>query len=242
MRMTPRVCFLFLERGMTKGWDWKSIKKDKAFRAYHDSKGWTALAKHQQQFRHTFESGINLPVREEVKRMLVRDQLRAIKVALTPVKRWREWYTNKRFVPHNRAMVRRINEIIDESGYPGERLIGDRSWATIIISHNEHDTIYFQTLRPKLLQALETGMLAPIDFAQLETWRRGVDSQWNDQAYVIFEQTVTKAQAAKADELRRAINLRSIDLNNRLVALERELGMDFHLSPYHGGPITVKDE
>lgn len=239
-RDTVRL-FHLLEKGMTRGWEWKTIRKNTIFKSYGADPRWASLSKRRSQLEEAFQNSINLPVREEVKRMLVRDQLRAIKVALTPVKRWREWHTNNRFVPHNRAMVRRINEIIDESGYPGEMLIGDRSWATVIISHNEHDSIYYQSLRPKLLKALDHGQLAPIDFAQLETWRRGVDSQWKEQAFVIFEQTVTSEQAATADQLRAAINLRSIELNNKLIALEQELHMDFHLSPYHGGLITVKD-
>lgn len=172
--------------------------------------------------------------------MLAEDQKRAIRVALTPFKKWRERYTNRNFVPNNRLQVRRINQIIDQVGFPGEKIIGDKSWATVIISHNEHDTIY-KELRPKLYQALRRGELSPIDLAMIETWRIVVDTDRKEKGFVIWNETISKSEAVKADSLRQSIGLRSIELNNNLILAEKDLKMKFYLSPFHGGFITVKD-
>ena len=136
--------------------------------------------------------------------------------------------------------VRRINQIIDQIGYPGEKIIGDKSWVTVIISHNEHDTIYSR-LRPKLYKAFERGELAAANLAVIETWRVAVDTNGKDQGFVIWNEEVSLEQAMHADSLRCTIGLRSIQLNNDLIETEKELKMKFYLSPFHGGLITVKD-
>lgn len=232
--------FYFLEKGMKKGWTAKDIMKMKIFKKYKNDSAWKILTNNQKQFRTEFESKINLPLRAELKQILKEDQKRAIRVALTPTKKWRERYTNRNFVPHNRTQVRRINQIIDQLGYPGEKLIGDKSWATVIISHNEHDTIYHE-LKPKLYSALKNGELSPIELAMIETWRIVVDTDRKEKGFVIWNETISQADAVKADSLRKSIGLRSIELNNRLIHLQEELDLKFYLTPFHGGLITIKD-
>ncbi|WP_373553601.1 hypothetical protein [Haliscomenobacter sp.] len=232
--------FYFLEQGMKKGWTLKEIKKNKILKAYKNHSFWQKLKNNQLEYEKEFHKNLNEPLRIEMKEMLAQDQKRALRVALTPVRAWRERYTNRKFVPNNRAQVRRINQIIDEFGYPGEKIIGDKSWATVIISHNEHDTIY-KELRPKLYKAFEKGELSAIELAMIETWRVVVDTERKDQGFAIWEQTINAQEASHADSLRQNIGLRSIALNNKLILLEKELGMNFFLSPFHGGIITVKE-
>lgn len=232
--------FYFLEKGMKKGWTFKQIMKRKVFKKFKTDNRWRKLKASQWQFKKEFENSINLELRAELKEMLVKDQKRAIRVALTPIKTWRERYTNRRFVPNNRAQVRRINKIIDQVGYPGEKIIGDKSWATVIISHNEHDTIYHE-LRPKLYAAFERGEISAIELAIVESWRTVVNTSWKDKSFAIWEQEIEKNEAAHADSLRSTIGLRSIELNNKLIDAEKELKLKFYLSPLLGGLITVKE-
>lgn len=232
--------FYFLEQGMKKGWTSKEIMKRETLKKFKTDSRWKKIKTKQDQFKEDFENSINLELRKEIKEMLVKDQKRAIRVALTPVKKWRERYTNRKFVPNNRNQVRRINKIIDQIGYPGEKIIGDKSWATVIISHNEHDTIYNE-LRPKLYSAFERGEISAIEIALIETWRTGVDTGWKDKAFLIFEQDAGTVEIVHADSLRQRIGLRSIELNNKLIGTEKELGMKFYLSPSHGGLITIKE-
>ncbi len=232
--------FYFLEKGMKRGWTLKEIMKTATLKKFKDDDRWKRLKANQDQFTEEFENSINLELRTEIRAMLAEDQKRAIRVALTPVKKWRERYTNRKFVPNNRLQVRRINQIIDQVGYPGEKVIGDKSWATVIISHNEHDSIYTE-LRPKLYKALRHGELSAIDLAIIETWRIVVDTDRREKGFVIWSETITKSDAIKADSLRESIGLRSLELNNKLFRAEKELDMKFYLSPFHGGLVTVKD-
>lgn len=232
--------FCFLEHGMKKGWTLKEIMKRQTLKKFKTDKRWEKLKINQDQFKKEFQNSINLDLRKEVREMLVKDQKRAIRVALTPVKKWREIYTNRKFIPNNRQQVRRINKIIDEVGYPGEKIIGDKSWATVMISHNEHDTIYNE-LRPKLYSAYMRGEISAIEIALIETWRTGVDTGWKDKAFLIFEQDAGAVDIVHADSLRQRIGLRSVELNNKLIGTEKELGMKFYLSPSHGGLITIKE-
>lgn len=232
--------FFFLEKGLETGWTLKEIMKSRHFKKFRSDNRWKRLKDNEDEYRREFLRSINLPLRAEVKEMFTKDQKRAFRVALTPVKKWRERYTNRKFVPNNRVQVRRINEIIDQTGYPGEKLIGDKSWVTVIISHNERDTIY-KELRPKLYKAFERGELSPIDLAIIETWRIVVNTDRKDKGFVIWNEEISKSEAAKADSLRRTIGLRSIALNNKLIQAEKELQMKFYLAPFHGGLITIRE-
>lgn len=219
------LLFYFLEQGMKKGWTLKEIKKNKKLKAYQNHGFWQKLKNNQQEYEKEFHKNLNEPLRAEIKTMFGQDQNRALRVALTPVQKWRERYTNRKFVPNNRAQVRRINQIIDQIAYPGEKIIGDKSWATVIISHNEHDTIY-KELRPKLYKAFEKGELSAIELAMIETWRVVVDTERKDQGFAIWEQTINAREASHADSLRQSIGLRSIALNNKLIWLEK-IGDEF---------------
>lgn len=232
--------FYFLEKGMNKGLTSKEIMKMKVFRKFKNDNRWKNLKANKDQFRKEFEGNINLQLRAEIKEMFNEDQKRAIRVALTPLKQWRKRYTNRKFVPNNRKQVRRINQIIDQSGYPGEKIIGDKSWAAVILSHNEHDTIYNQ-LRPKLYSAFERGELSAIELAIIETWRIVVDTDRKEKGFIIWGEEITKPESIKGDSLRQRIGLRSIGLNNKLIQTEKELDMNFYLSPFHGGIVTIKD-
>jgi hypothetical protein len=232
--------FYFLEKGMKKGWTSKEIMKLEILKKYKNDNRWENLHDYRDKLRKDFESSINLELRKEVKEMLNEDQKRAIRVALTPTKNWRERYTNRKFVPNNRAQVRRLNQIIDQSGYPGEKVIGDRSWATVMISHNEHDSIYNE-LRPKLYSAFGRGELSAIELAIIESWRIVVDTDRKEKGFIIWEAEVTSVEVEKGDSLRQSIGLRSIELNNKLIKSEKDLGMKFYLSPSHGGLVTIKD-
>ena len=232
--------FYFLEKGMKNGWTSKEIMKIGTFKKFRNDNRWLKLKANEDQFRKEFESSINSQLRAEIKEMFNEDQKRALRVALTPSKKWRERYTNRKFVSNNRVQVRRINQIIDQLGYPGEKIIGDKSWATVIISHNEHDTIYSE-LRPKLYSAFERGEISAIDLAIIETWRMVVDTDRKEKGFIIWREEITKSESIKGDSLRQSIGLRSIELNNKLIQTEKDLDMKFYLSPFHGGLITVKD-
>ena len=232
--------FFFLERGMKKGWTLKEIIRNRSFKKFKYDKRWAYLESNQDRFKENFYQGINTQLRTEIRKMFVKDQKRALRVALTPIKKWRERYTKCKFVPNNRVQVRRINKIIDQFGYPGEKIIGDKSWATVIISHNEHDTIYYE-LESKLYSAFERGEISPIDLAIIETWRTGVNTGWKDKSFIIFKEQIGVQEATHADSLRQSIGLRNIELNNKLIQIQNELKMNFYLSPFHGGLITIKE-
>lgn len=80
-----------------------------------------------------------------------------------------------------------------------------------------------------------------IELAIIESWRMAVDTGWKDRGFMIWDGEMAKSEAARADSLRNTIGLRSIELNNKLIDMEKRLTMNFYLSPFHGGIVTVKD-
>ena len=49
----------------------------------------------------------------------------------------KERYALRKFAPNSGKQIARLNEILDEYGYPGERLTGNDFWmSTILVHHN----------------------------------------------------------------------------------------------------------
>ena len=71
----------------------------------------------------------------------------------------------------------RIIEIVDDHGCPGEALVGNSLWLWGMLSHHnsisqkyaEQDSLY-PSLRPKLLEGIQSGEMSPYDFAIIDEW------------------------------------------------------------------------
>lgn len=159
----------------------------------------------------------------------------------------KEGILKKKFAPHSEHQLEALEQILNKYGYPGERLIGNNLWGSVILSHhnsisvnyNSKDTLYAQ-LMPKLLVALKKGEISPYELAQIEDWRIAALNNHELTSYgflgTIQDDTVLKT----INKNRAKIGLRSIDLRNNLIDVENETGINLYLPKgWQNGKITA---
>jgi len=176
------------------------------------------------------------------------DQKKAIGALLRIGNKAQERYGEKKFAPHSEEQLVELDEILIEYGYPGEKLISDNWWVSIIVSHHNsisyeyvHNDTIFQYLRPKFLEAIKKGEMSPYEFALMEDWKTAVENNHQKTSYGFLGAIVTKALIDEINQNRNIIGMRSISIRNALFDIEKETGMDFYLpgQPWQNEKITV---
>ncbi|MBA4852153.1 hypothetical protein [Emticicia sp. BO119] len=239
--------FDLMRRGISVGWTLKNIRKNEFLRPLQKMKGWEMIKSEYGSLRSRYKNRINLKLRAEVHEMLKRDQWLDLPYYLRIGQKAKERYAIKKFKPNNEKQIKRLNEILEEYGYPGEKLIGNTLWmSTILVHHNSisseyarRDTLY-PTLKPRLLAAIQRGEMAPDDYAIIEDWYVVVKSNRQQAAYGYLN-TLTEQELPKVNELRKNIGLRSIEIRNSLVDIQSQTGMNFYLDgkPWVNGKIII---
>ncbi len=181
--------------------------------------------------------------------MYKKDQKFAFKHLSKIGQKAKERHGSKKGKPHTRQQMAKLRGIMESKGYPGEQFVGESQWMTIILAHHNslskdfvvNDTLY-TSLRPKLLKAIAKGEMNPYEFAIIEDWRIAVISDRQDIGYGYLD-LPTKEEIAKTNELRRNLNIRSIETRNALVDIQEKTGMNFHLAgqPWVEGKIIPEN-
>ena len=135
---------------------------------------------------------------------------------------------------------------MEATGYPGEQHIGNDYWASTILSHHNsisrdyalQDTL-FAYMKPRLLQAISSGAMSPYEFALADDWYKSVSSDRQAPGYGFLEPPA-RSTLAETNQLRERIGLRSIELRNKLVAVEGRTGMDLYLPDWVDGTIEIE--
>jgi len=227
--------FHYITKGIANGWSLKEIKNNHLLQSLQHKPGWNMLLKTYDTLRHTYLSKLDHQLKKEVDEMFVRDQkLAKINLGINDEDAQNKFLIQK-FAPQSERHMHRLLVILNQKGYPGEKLIGNRLWAWTILSHhnsisaayNRNDTFY-QTLRPLLLTAVQSGELSPYDFAIIEEWRISVISEHREKSYGYLD-TLTQKDVNRSNQLRRDIGMRSIELTNKLVDIQEKTGIDFFL-------------
>lgn len=239
----------YLNAGIDAGWTLKSIKKNDYLKKLRVGAEWKSIKQTYKSKRHAYEATLNQPVRKKVKKMFSRDQWKAIGALFTFSSKRQDRYAEKKFAPQSENQITELISILNEFGYPGERLIGNNFWTTTILSHHnsisqayvEQDTLY-QFIKPMLLQAIKDGQMSPWEFALVDDWYRAVKSDRTEAGYG-FLNSPTKSELASVNELRNQIGLRSVETRNGLIDIENLTGMNFYLGgrPWVDGKIVVND-
>lgn len=239
--------FQLLELSILGGRTQKSLKKSKRLKPLQKDPRWDELMMDYDSLREVYKSRLNIPLRKEAYEMLKNDQKIALKVFLIIGERSKIKYSNKKFKPYSEGVLARLDEILTQHGYPGEKLIGNSWWTSVNLGHHnsfdseytKSDTLY-ENLRPKLQNALSKGELHPKDYAIIEDWRNATLNNHNTSLYGFLGKIPDDAELAKVNQNRAELGLRSIELRNKLLDIEKELDLNLYLPKgWQKGKITV---
>lgn len=228
--------FKFLRAGVLGGWEFKSINKSKTLDPLKSSSQWAVFMEQYDSLNNFYLLRINKSLQDQVNEMFKKDQKKALGALFRIGNKAQERYGDNKFAPHSEQQLDELEEILEEYGYPGELLIGNNWWMSTVLSHHNsisknyvlQDTIY-QSLRPKLLDAIENGELSPYEFALIEDWRTAVINEHGLTSYGFVGGIPDEKVVSDIDSNRALIGLRSLELRNSLVDKETELGINFYL-------------
>lgn len=182
--------------------------------------------------------------------MFKKDQKKALGALFRIGQKAQNKYTEKKFAPHSEKQLGLLNSILKQYGYPGEQLIGNSLWASVILSHhnsisrnyNLKDTSYTQ-LRPKLMEALKRGEISPYELAQIEDWRTAGLSGHELTSFGFIGKIPSNKELKRVNKNRAEIGMRSIELRNNLIDIEKSTGLNLYLPKgWQNGKIKVANK
>ena len=237
----------FIKKGIRAGWELKSLKKQRFLSSLKGSPEWEEIDTTYPELHKSYESGLDNSTRTQVHKMFKKDQQKAMGALFRIGDKAQEKYALNRFAPHSEQQLDELLKIIETSGYPGERLIGNDYWASTILSHHNsitkdyvmQDTRYPQ-MKTLLLEAIRTGAMSPYEYALVDDWYIAVSSERKGTGYG-YLRPPARSTLNETNLLRDRIGLRSIELRNQLVEIEGKTGMDFYLPDWVEGAITIEE-
>ncbi len=240
----------FIRLGVMAGWTLKSIIKLDNFQSLKEYSEWTKVVLEYDSLHEIYLSRLNFQLKEQVHEMFKDDQKKAFGWFIRIGQKSKRKYAEKKFAPHSEHQLEKLEQILNEYGYPGEQLIGNNLWGSVILSHhnsisvsyNSKDTLYAH-LKPKLLNALKQGEISPYELAQIEDWRIAALNDHELTSYGFLGTIPDDSALDIVNKNRTEIGLRSIDLRNNLIDVENETGMDLHLPKgWQNGKITIANK
>ena len=226
----------YIKQGILSGWEIKSIKKNEYLTPLFKDEAWKSIKKEYPNLQAQYESKLNQNIREQVKKMYAKDQKKALKALLRLSSKSQDKYAENKFAPHSEQQMAEFSAILESNGYPGEKLIGNSTWMSTILSHhnsistayNVKDTIY-PKLQPKLIEALKNGQMSPYEYVAIDGWYRTVRYDRKEVTYGILDPP-SASNLSKTNELREKIFVRPYELRDELMAIEENTGMSLYLS------------
>lgn len=227
--------FDYLGLGVSNGWTLKEIKKHQLLKPLKKNPRWFDLEKSYEALRQDFEDRINDSLRAVIRDLSKEDQKMAFKYLLKPSQKARDKFIAQEVIPLNERQMEQLQTILDQIGYPGEKLIGNSVWMSTILGHHnsispeyqQADTI-FPRLKPQLLQAVNRGEMDPLDLAIIDDWYLTVKSDHQQSSYGIIK-PITPDEVDQCNHYRSQLGLRSVQLRNALVEIQQKTGMDLYL-------------
>ena len=238
--------FSYIKKCIAAGLELKALKKNKFLRQFQIGPEWKTIKKEYDSLRHLYVTRIDLPARDSVHSMFNKDQRKALGALFKIGDKAQEKYATNKFAPHSEIQMAKLITMLQNKGYPGEKLIGNDFWMATIISHHnsisqeysKNDTIY-EYVRPRLIQAIKAGQMSPYEFALIDDWQKATSSDRSETGYG-FLNPPEKSTLSETDELRQKIGLRTIGLRNKLVETEKSTGMNFYLPDWVKGKISIE--
>ena len=241
-----QIALEIVRKGIAAGWELKDIKKNNFLKPLQEDPEWSAIEQSYSNLHSQFGTRIDWDLREKVHNMFKKDQKKAMGALFRIGNKSQERYGTKKFAPHSENQMYELIDILNNVGYPGEKIIGNNFWMSTIISHHNSisleyvmkDTLY-NYIKPKLFRAIENGEMSPYEFALIDDWQKAVVSERTVPGYG-FLISPKDSTLLQTNELRQKIALRSIELRNKLVDVERKTGMDFYLPNWIIGKISIE--
>jgi hypothetical protein len=234
----------FSEEAFARGWKWKRAKKELKINPDFAS----GMKKELKSFAKKAEPPVFLypDVREKVKRLFVQDQWQALGALFTFSPEKQDRYAERKIAPKARDRVEKIQEIINQIGYPGEMLIGNSIWSSTIFSHYnsisekfvKEDTLY-PVLRESLRKELGLGRISPFEFAIIDNWYQSIVSDRKIESYGILEGEVSEDAIKEVDANRLSVGLPTVDQYNRLLDLQSKSGIRLFFSEAWGANSSI---
>ena len=235
----------FVKYGIARGWKMKDIKKTKFLKSFRRTRGFKTVKASYDSLHDSYSKRINGDLRWEVRKMSWKDQSKALMALFRFSGNAQAKYGEKKFAPKNALRLQRLLHIIENDGYPGERLIGDEAWMMGIIARrnqisqkfSQTDTIY-QHLKPILFNAIVKGEMSPAIYAFIDNWFITVESRRGLRSYGFLDE-LRPEDLTRSNRLREKIGLRTVETHNKLIDLQEQTGMRFYLEPKATSKITV---
>ncbi len=241
-------CFRFIRLGIAAGWEMKGLKKESYLSRLQKEPEWKQLEDEYPELRDSYLKRLDLDTRKELQEMFKKDQKKAMGALLRLGGQAQEKYARERFAPHSEKQMKRLVVILENRGYPGEKLIGNDFWTSTLLSHHnsisqdyaQKDTIY-PFVRPLLLSSVSRGEMSPYEFALVDDWQIAVSSGRSMPGYGYLDPP-EEATLEVTDQLRQNAGLRSVELRNDLIDIENRTGMNFHLPDWIDGKIEIRTD
>ncbi|UBM59988.1 hypothetical protein LAG90_04905 [Marinilongibacter aquaticus] len=238
--------FEFIQKGIAAGWDLKNLKQNTFLAKLRHEPEWESIENNYAERRQDYLESLDQFTREQVHEMFKLDQKRAFGAFIRVFDKAQEKYAIRKFAPHSEKQMEKLVQILEERGYPGERLIGNNFWMSTVLSHHnsittnyaKKDSLY-PFIRPKLIEAIDKGQISPYEFALIDDWYITVSANRTQTGYGYLIPP-SPANLTETNALREQIGLRSVALRNTLVDVQEETGMDFYLPDWIKGKIEVE--
>ena len=239
--------FKFIRLGIANGWTLKRISKDNKLKLFRKSPDWKELEQDYDSLHNLYQSRLNFELKEKVHEMFKKDQKKAFGAFVKIGQKAKRRYSEKKFAPHSEKQLEELNDIIDRFGYPGEKLIGNDLWGSVILSHhnsisvkyNLNDTLY-SNLKPKLIDALKKGEISTYEFAVIADWRIAALNHHSLTSFGFLGSIPHSVYQKVVNKNRAEISMRSIELRNKLIDIENDTGLNLYLPKgWQNGKITV---
>ena len=238
--------FDYIKKGVAAGWELKDLKKNQFLKPLHKDPEWRIIEQSYNDLRIEFELRIDSDLREKVRLMFKKDQKKAMGALIRIGNKSKERYGTEKFSPHSEKQMFELIDMLNNDGYPGEKIIGNDFWMSTIVSHHNSispeyarkDTLY-SYIKPKLIRAIEKGEMSPYEYALIDDWQKAVLSGRTVPGYG-FLISPKNSTLSETNQLRQKIGLRSIELRNKLVDVERNTGMNFYLPNWIKGEIYIE--
>ncbi len=225
----------FLERALAGGWTKRSLRKNRFLSTHLPQSVWMELKTSYPQLKKQNQSRLNQSLRSMVKKMFIKDQRKAFKALFFFSDKSRTKYAVERFAPHSEEQMTELLLILSQYGFPSEQLIGNDFWAATILSHhnsistayNQSDTLFLQ-IRPRLKIAWLAGQISAFELALINAWYIATTNEGTGDGYGILF-TPDESDLDMVDRNRMKVGLCTIAVRNKLLALEKSIGMQFYL-------------
>ena len=240
--------FGIIRKGISAGWGLNSLQENGYLLKLQQEPEWASIEESYPELHKSYTAGLNDSLRAKVRNMFKIDQHLALGAFLRIREKAQEKYALQKFAPHSEHQMYKLIHILENEGYPGEQLIGYNAWTSTILSHHnsitkeyaQNDTLY-PYIKPQLMAAIGKGEMSPYELALIDDWFIAVSSDRTQTGYGFLD-APSRSTLAETDALRKAVGLRTVELRNKLVAVQEETGMNFYLPDWVEGKIEINQD